>query len=177
MGRTRLYMMSGTYDDAERRVLAALLLDWHRDADRLLGTDELREFYSLKIDRKQFEAIVANLKGRGIVFAFYDQEGPAATLNPSAYKEAQSIVFRNIGDPATFAVDWKKEEIVSEVAAPDWFPVPDGWKWLQIASGNPHLPTDASTKSSVQHEPTNWQKWGVIVAAITALITLAVAFV
>jgi hypothetical protein len=165
--------MLGSYDDAERRILAVLLMDWHRPGDRLLGVEDLKQF-NAAVDHKLFEAIVADLDGRGIVQAVYAKDGAAAVLKPSGYKEASAILFRELGDPETFTVDWKKGEILSEAPAPDWFPVPTGWKWFQVVPKAlpPGFPRRQMPEAP---KPVDWQKWSVVVTAIGIVVAAAVA--
>lgn len=81
--------MVSDYTSAERRVLAALLLDWHRPGDHLLGPDDLRDTYSLDINPKLFDAVAADLQRRGIAKVFFAKEGGCAILEDSGYKEAR----------------------------------------------------------------------------------------
>lgn len=165
--------MSSMFEDAERRILAALLLDWHRPGDRLIGTKELLEDYSSPVDQKLFDGVVADFDQQGIALVVYDKDGAAAVLKPNGYKAAFTAVSRELGDPETLMIHWAKEEIVSEAPAPDWFPVPIGWKWLQILPKAP-APAFPRKQEAVAARPVDWQKWGVIFTAVGTVLTLIV---
>jgi hypothetical protein len=155
-------------------VLAALVLNWHRAGDHLIGVEELEQHFSTRVDPKTFAAIIADLDSRGLVLALYDKESVSAVLEPAGYKEAYSLVAREIGDPPIFHVDWKKEEIISDAAAPDWFPLPEGWKWFELASTpSALLPKQAAVGR--QLAPIRWDMWGVIVGVLAIVVAIWIA--
>lgn len=125
------------FDFAERNVLAALFIDSHRPGDRLLDVDELAHSYHVHVSERWFAAIVADLKARGIVMTFADKESSSAVLIDGGYKAARRQLLDHLG-ATNFQVDWKKQEILTDVDCPEGFPMAVGWKWRQYAGEKPN---------------------------------------
>jgi hypothetical protein len=136
------------FGQGEKQVLAALFLDWHRDSERLLGADELRDIYGLTMSKKMISAILADLKSRGFIEGFEDKDGGSGFVTDRTYALTRDEVMRELGNPETFDVDWTKEEILTEADTPKWFPVPNGWKWYTVEPKPADSPFDAGVFDS-----------------------------
>jgi hypothetical protein len=127
--------MTDAFENAERRVLAALLLDWYRPGDRLLGSEELQTDYDVNINEHELAAIFADLNRKGWILRVADKEKVAAVLTDEGYKPARTAILRELGNPTSFDVNWEAKEVYSEAPAEDWFPIPNWWKWYTLGEG------------------------------------------
>jgi hypothetical protein len=105
-------------------------MEYHRDRAELFDFAELATKYHLKYDEAWFRPIVAEL--RSLLIIADTKDGISAALRPEGYGAALEQLLARAG-ASELQIDWRKEEILSDASDLEWFPSPDGWKYIQFA--------------------------------------------
>lgn len=142
---------AGGLDHLERQILAALVIDHHRPADRLLSKEAFETEYFISASGQWVNAILDDLAERDWVLVHRDKDGSAAILKPSKLKAALEKVMMDLGAKA-FEVDAQRERVLSDVSPYPGFPLPTGWMFLTF-EGASHIPP------AQRQDVTNSESW------------------
>lgn len=114
---------------AEKQVLAALVIEHQRPADRLLGHDEFAAEYLITAPAKWISAIIDDFGERGLVEVHRDKDGSSGILRAAGFKRALQSVIEDLG-ATIFEVDPGKERVSADADPYPGFPLPRGWDFI-----------------------------------------------
>lgn len=114
---------------ANREVLIALVIDYHRSPNDIPDLSDLKEAFHLKMPEFLLDSSIEPWEAQDWLIVSRTSDGTAARIRAARYSAAHSRVLEYLG-ATSLQIDWQKEEILSDAAADDFVPFPNGWKWL-----------------------------------------------
>jgi len=121
-----------SFEVAEKKILFALLTQYHIHSSAVNDLDALNTKYNIKLPSEWLYSSVTTWEEFGWVNVSRTLDGKvSAAIRRDQYGKALNEILSWLG-AETLSIDGKKEEIFSDISPPDDIPMQSGWKWYTL---------------------------------------------
>jgi hypothetical protein len=156
---------------ARRDLLVALIIDFHRNDAGGFEVSSLMQRYSLKSPRLLIEGSIGFWEKFGWVGVDRSTPDFAPRIKVAHYGEALEQLLCLLKG-TQFDVFWQHGRVLTDGTAIDDIPIPMGWELATFEKPSLTPSSDVPVRA-----PTDWTKWGAILAAVGILVAILIAVI